>query len=38
MIDQSRDEDLDVEFFGSNEGALIKKWIHEINSWIKKNE
>ena len=38
MIDPSKDEDLDVEFFGSNEGALIKKWIHEINSWIKKNE
>ena len=38
MIEQSKDEDLDVEFFGSNEGALIKKWIHEINSWIKKNE
>ena len=38
MIEQSKDEDLDVEFFGSNEGGLIKKWIHEINSWIKKNE
>lgn len=30
------DQQVDVEFFGSEESDLIKKWIHEIKTWMDK--
>ena len=30
------DQQVDVEFFGSEESDLIKKWIHEIKNWMDK--